>query len=70
MSYYYFLASKASTSICSTFVAKHNHVLHEDINRFASSYCALSKEIFDEIQFYTVAANLDASVQRQLLEAR
>ncbi|UZO00870.1 uncharacterized protein OCT59_011985 [Rhizophagus irregularis] len=28
------------------------------------------KETFDEVQFYTIVANIDAAVQRQLLEAR
>ncbi|GES91442.1 protein FAR1-related sequence 5-like [Rhizophagus clarus] len=48
----------------------HNHVLHQDTARFASAYCKLSSEIFSEIEFYTNSANLDASLQRQLLEAR
>ncbi|GES79004.1 hypothetical protein GLOIN_2v1765091 [Rhizophagus clarus] len=48
----------------------HNHVLHQDTARFASAYRKLSSEIFSEIEFYTNSANLDASLQRQLLEAR
>lgn len=28
------------------------------------------KETFDEVQFYTIVSNIDAAVQRQLLEAR
>ncbi|GBC03782.1 hypothetical protein RclHR1_05310009 [Rhizophagus clarus] len=48
----------------------HNHVLYQDTARFASAYRKLSSEIFSEIEFYTNSANLDASLQRQLLEAR
>ncbi|RGB23315.1 hypothetical protein C1646_774683 [Rhizophagus diaphanus] len=54
----------------SLFKDTYNHVLHQDTVRFASAYCKLSNKIFNEIEFYNNAANFDAVLQWQLLEAR